>query len=137
METALEMSGALDELNREWQAQGRRTLSFGIGINTDVVVAGNMGSQTRLNYTVIGDGVNLAARLKALTKHHSTTRIIVSHSTLEKAKGRYRTRHPAKLQSKGSKGRQKFMPCLAAKFSAALTPSLGKGAKRVPRPSRE
>ena len=68
LETALEMSAALDELNREWQRQGRHALDIGIGINTDVVVAGNMGSQTRLNYTVIGDGVNLASRLEALTR---------------------------------------------------------------------
>ncbi len=102
METALEMSEALDELNREWQAQGRHALNFGIGINTDVVVAGNMGSQTRLNYTVIGDGVNLASRLEALTKTPEYgTRIIVSHSTLEKAKGRYRTRRLGEVAVKG------------------------------------
>jgi adenylate cyclase len=62
------MGDALQELNRELLAEGRPALAFGIGINTARVVAGNMGSKTRLNYTVIGDGVNLAARLEALTK---------------------------------------------------------------------
>ena len=138
METALEMSEALDELNREWQAQGRQALSFGIGINTDVVVAGNMGSQTRLNYTVIGDGVNLAARLQALTKTPSTERAsLFPTPRWRKQKVVTVPGDSAKLQSKGSKDRRKFMPCLAARFSAALTPSLGKGAKSVPRPSRE
>ena len=102
LESALEMSETLDELNREWQAEGRHALGFGIGINTDVVVAGNMGSQTRLNYTVIGDGVNLASRLEALTKTPEyAARIIVSQSTLEKAKGRYRTRRLGEVVVKG------------------------------------
>jgi adenylate cyclase len=102
MESALEMSEALDELNREWQAEGRHALSMGIGINSDLVVAGNMGSQTRLNYTVIGDGVNLASRLEALTKTPDYgARIIVSHSTLERAKGRYRTRRLGEVAVKG------------------------------------
>ncbi len=61
MKTALEMCEALDELNSEWRVRGRPAISVGIGINTDVVIAGNMGSQTRLNYTVIGDGVNLGS----------------------------------------------------------------------------
>ncbi|MEO8440844.1 MAG: adenylate/guanylate cyclase domain-containing protein [Spartobacteria bacterium] len=102
LEAALDMSDALDELNRQWQAEGRQPLSIGIGVNTDVVVAGNMGSQTRLNYTVIGDGVNLASRLEALTKTPEyATRIIISNSTLEKAKGRYRTRRLGEVVVKG------------------------------------
>ena len=60
LRTATGMCRALDELNHEFRQQGRPELTIGIGINTAVVVAGNMGSQTRLNYTVIGDGVNLA-----------------------------------------------------------------------------
>ncbi|HVZ65153.1 MAG TPA: adenylate/guanylate cyclase domain-containing protein [Lacunisphaera sp.] len=80
---AREMARALNELNRELAAEGRPPLAFGIGINTAQVVAGNMGSKTRLNYTVIGDGVNLASRLEELTKEPSyDTPIIVSESTL-------------------------------------------------------
>jgi adenylate cyclase len=102
METALEMSEALDELNRQWREQGRNALEVGIGINTDIVVAGNMGSRTRLNYTVIGDGVNLASRLEELTTTPEyQARIIVSSSTLEKAKKRYQTRRLGQVAVKG------------------------------------
>src|SRR5204863_8027790 len=55
MQAALEMTEALDDLNRQLNQRGLPTIGLGIGINTDVVVAGNMGSETRLNYTVIGD----------------------------------------------------------------------------------
>jgi adenylate cyclase len=80
---AREMARALNLFNRELVAEGRPALAFGIGINTARVVAGNMGSKTRLNYTVIGDGVNLAARLEALTKEPSyDTPIIISEATL-------------------------------------------------------
>src|SRR5262249_27100495 len=93
MQAALEMTEALDDLNRRWQKRGLPTIGVGIGINTDIVVAGNMGSETRLNYTVIGDGVNLASRLEGLTKTAEyEARIIISGSTLANAKTRYRTR---------------------------------------------
>jgi adenylate cyclase len=102
MKTALEMCEALDEINRQWQAHGRPAINVGIGINTGVVVAGNMGSKTRLNYTVIGDGVNLASRLESLTKTPEyATRIIISSTTLAKAKGRYQTRRLGEVAVKG------------------------------------
>jgi len=102
METALEMCEALDELNSQQQVRGHPAINVGIGINTDIVIAGNMGSQTRLNYTVIGDGVNLASRLEGLTKTPEyATRIIISKTTLAKAKGRYQTRSLGEVAVKG------------------------------------
>ena len=90
LSAALEMCAALDELNQQWRAEGRPTLEMGVGVNTDIVIAGNMGSQTRLNYTVIGDGVNLASRLEGLTKNPEyNARIIVSAGTLAAARQRY------------------------------------------------
>ncbi|WP_438479447.1 adenylate/guanylate cyclase domain-containing protein [Oleiharenicola lentus] len=81
---AREMADAIHAMNLELIAEHRKPLEFGIGINTSRVVAGNMGSQTRLNYTVVGDGVNLAARLESLTKNRSfATNVIVSEFTAQ------------------------------------------------------
>ena len=78
--TALGMRSALALFNRELEGRGIPPLDIGIGINTSIVVAGNMGSPTRLNYTVIGDGVNLASRLEALTRRYDVG-IIVGEAT--------------------------------------------------------
>lgn len=102
LQAALEMSQALDDLNRQWEQHEMRAIDIGIGINTDIVVAGNMGSERRLNYTVIGDGVNLASRLEGLTRTPEyETRIIVSGATLAKAQARYRTRRLGEVAVKG------------------------------------
>jgi adenylate cyclase len=90
---ALEMRSSLAGLNGELAAEGLSRLEFGIGINTSRVIAGNMGSSRRLNYSVIGDGVNVAARLQDLTRlPQYRTDLLVSASTLASATGRYRTR---------------------------------------------
>jgi adenylate cyclase len=84
VKAALSMRAALARLNEELTAEGQPTLAFGIGINTADVVAGNIGSANRLNYSVIGDGVNLAARLQSLTRNPDyATDLIISASTRE------------------------------------------------------
>ena len=90
---ALEMQSALARLNAELVTEGRARLAFGIGINTAKIIAGNIGSSRRLNYSVVGDGVNVAARLQDLTRMSQfRADILVSAATLAAARGRYRVR---------------------------------------------
>ena len=77
---ALEMLRELDRLNAAWTAQGRPKLEIGIGINSGEMIAGNIGSDTVMSYTVIGDAVNLGARLESATKDHHA-RILISEAT--------------------------------------------------------
>ena len=80
---ALAMERALGELNAELAAEGRPPLGIGVGVNTARVVAGNIGSHRRLNYSVIGDGVNVAARIESETrKAEYRTNLITSAATL-------------------------------------------------------
>jgi adenylate cyclase len=88
VQTALTMIKTLQELNGEWAAAGKPTLDIGIGINTGDMIAGNVGSESIMSYTVIGDAVNLGARLESLNKDYGT-RIIISDATRERLKGRY------------------------------------------------
>ncbi|HEX3244992.1 MAG TPA: adenylate/guanylate cyclase domain-containing protein [Chloroflexota bacterium] len=90
--TAVDMMSELEILNNRWQAEGKQKLSIGIGINTGPMTVGNMGSQKRLDYTVMGDSVNLASRLEGLNKEYGTN-IIVSDSTLTEVGDGYVTRY--------------------------------------------
>jgi len=80
---ALKMTSMLVGLNARLKEDGYDPISIGIGVHSGMVVAGNMGSENRLNYTVIGDNVNLCSRLEGLTKFYGVS-IIVSEETKEK-----------------------------------------------------
>jgi adenylate cyclase len=83
---ALGMGPRLQELNAHWRQRGWPALSIGIGLNTGPMVVGNMGSARRLSYTVIGDNVNLGARLEGLNKLYGGA-IIASETTVQAADG--------------------------------------------------
>jgi adenylate cyclase len=88
VETALDMIAELGRLNEKWQTEGRPAIDIGIGINTGPMIAGNIGSEQIMSYTVIGDAVNLGSRLESLNKQYST-HIIVSDATRSRLTGRY------------------------------------------------
>jgi len=77
--TAVEMVRELRELNQRWVTEGRVQLDIGIGVNSGDMIAGNIGSAAIMSYTVIGDNVNLGARLESLNKEYRT-RIIISEA---------------------------------------------------------
>lgn len=100
VKAALAMTRALDDLNAQWAAAGRPVLDIGVGISTGDMVAGNIGSDTIMSYTVIGDTVNLGARLESLNKDYAT-RIIISEATRSALKGQYDIRPLGEVTVKG------------------------------------
>ena len=79
---ALDMQARLAKLREQWAHEGKPALYARIGINTGEVVVGNMGSKTRMDYTVIGDAVNLASRLEGANKLYGTN-LMISEMTYE------------------------------------------------------
>ncbi len=88
VDAALAMIRELNRLNEKWAAEGRPALDIGIGISTGPMIAGNIGSEAIMSYTVIGDSVNLGARLESLNKQYGT-RIIISEATRDALPDRY------------------------------------------------
>jgi adenylate cyclase len=88
---AIRMMTDLKVFNDKRMNEGKRPIDHGMGINTDSIVSGNIGSPKRMDYTVIGDGVNLAARIESACKQYGA-HILISEFTYKAVKATYRTR---------------------------------------------
>jgi len=96
----INMIKRLWEWNKLREKEGKIPIDMGLGLNTDKVVSGNIGSSKRMDYTMIGDGVNLAARLESACKAYSA-RILISDFTYKKLKGTYQIRYIDDVVVKG------------------------------------
>jgi adenylate cyclase len=91
MRASIAMIKALRAWNVARAAEGKPAVDIGIGLNTDTVVSGNIGSRKRMDYTMIGDGVNLASRLESACKQYGA-HILASDFTVKALRGTYRMR---------------------------------------------
>ena len=100
VQSAIEMQHALSDMNQKNKRRNLPQLNVGIGIHTDHVILGNIGSYRKLDYTVIGDGVNLASRLEGLTKMYNTP-ILISQSTYDRVRDDFSCRVVDYVKVKG------------------------------------
>ena len=87
VKTGTEILKAADELIQELEEQGLPRIDVGIGINTGDCIVGNMGSESRFDYSVIGDAVNLGARLEGQTRNYDGIRMLLGPATAGQCKG--------------------------------------------------
>jgi len=115
----LEMLHALERLQRDWKTRGMPRLDIGIGINTGIMLVGNMGSKRRFNFTVMGDSVNLASRLESINRQFGTN-LIVSEATLVPVKDQVVFRELDLLRVKGKRQPVKIYELLGLASDASL-----------------
>jgi len=101
-ETACAMLAELDVLRAAWKSRGEADIDIGIGLNSGNIHVGNMGSDNRFDYTVIGDDVNLGSRLEGTNKSYGT-RVIIGENTYLQVKGKVVARELGGVMVKGKK----------------------------------
>ncbi|MFB3921134.1 MAG: CHASE2 domain-containing protein [Terriglobia bacterium] len=116
---ALEMIAGLEKLNQKWQSEGRPQLQIGVGINTGDMLFGNIGSEQRMDFTVIGDSVNLGSRLESSTKELHAT-IVISDATYQMIRDRAEVRPLGAISVKGKEHKIVVYELLGMKDSAAM-----------------
>ena len=115
----------LEELKAKWRSENYPEFDIGIGINTGPMVVGNMGSDVRKDYTVMGDAVNLASRLEGTNKEYET-RIILSEGTWAHVQGQMICR---KLGAVRVKGKRKPVQIFELKGEGVAQGPLAEGIK--------
>jgi adenylate cyclase len=115
--TALDMMEELKKLQTKWSEEGRPILQVGVGINSGDMVVGNMGSQMRFDYTVMGDSVNLGSRLEGINKEYGTN-IVISEYTYAAVKDILFCRELDSVVVKGKKLPVKIYELLCEKKDA-------------------
>ena len=116
--TALDMMRTLTALQEKWRQEGWPHVDIGIGINSGDMVVGNMGSDMRFDYTVMGDNVNLSSRLEGINKEYGT-HIVLSEYTYERVKETMFCRELDSVRVKGKKLPVKIYELICDKRDAA------------------
>jgi hypothetical protein len=119
---ALRAARRMERVNDAWEAEGRPRIRIRIGLHCARVLVGNIGSSTRLSYTALGDGVNVAARLEGINKLFGTA-LCISDSIYEQVRTAILVRPLKRVQVKGRK--TKFMIYELLAFRAGDDPELG------------
>ena len=117
-DTALEMMQELKVLNAKWVQEGKPLLDIRIGINTGMMMVGNMGSEQRFEYTVLGDAVNLGSRLEGANKSY-LTHILISEFTYDKVKDEFLCMEIDRVRVKGKTRPVKIYQLLGRKDVSA------------------
>lgn len=123
--SAVDMDKALAALNERWAAAALPCLAHGVGVHTGAVFAGNIGSAERLKYTVIGDTVNVAARLEGLNKELKTT-LLMTEETLSRLKDLASVKDRGALPVKGRREPVRVYEVLAIGADSGSEPKKGK-----------
>ncbi len=111
-------------LHDKWDREKKPKMRIGIGINTGNMTVGNMGSESRMDYTLMGDNVNLGARLEGTNKVY-TTSIIISEYTYEQVKDRVITRELDIIKVKGKAKPVRIYELMGLKDEEVVIPDMG------------